>query len=458
MLNDVEENGFIFFRFIRIFIMSHLMLFLVAFSFCPNVFAIESENLKARELHYEIYFSMDYLGEFDKPKSAKIDLPDASNNSLVRDSRVSATTPRTFGLKQLKTVFSWEALSATKLNLVLRPDAINRKNGIESETNSDQQAVEFDTRAGDVYKPPATIRLLDAYQIATDQKELSLAVGVWEELGHSRASYTPLTQFGLTVMLPQKFSGARLGWNKYAFVPSSLEKDAAAKGAAWSLEVFVIQGDQDRAESLRRNDDTFDITPAARDPYFGGAAYIGWQHFNGIELGFLSGVDDAKTEGIRKQEVFGQGVAVAKTSIATLRTKMDFDARYAKETWQGGNVDVAPLAQQSASLTTSSLISDQLLTLVGIYMGQSERHRNYDATKVMEGQDMKSVKQIFGYQLEAGFKYMVSLGLDLQMLISREFREETDAAGKKQGAFGEEGDRKLVINRLGLELAYTVGK
>lgn len=450
MLNEKKSQNCKNLRLNRLLNLRYLMLFCVVIAFVPRCFAEES-NIKARDLHYEVFFAMDYLNEIEKPRSAKTDL-------LQPLDEVGYATPKTYGLKLLKAVFSWEALSATKLNLVLRPDALNRKDEAATGMGVTQEASEFDSRAGDVYKPAASVRFLDAYQISTQHKELSLAVGVWEDLGNSRGSYVPLTQFGLMVMLPQKFSGICLGWNKFPFVPSSLNEENGDQQTRLSFEVFVIQGDQDRAESLKRNDETYDVTPTAKDPYFGGGAYVGWQPFKNIEFGILSGVDDSKAEGVRKQEVFGQGVIVAKSVIVKLPTKIDFDARYARETWQTSGSAIAPLSQQSASLSSSSLATEKLFSLVGIHMGRSERHRNYDPTKVMEGQDMNSVKQIFGYQLEAGFKYVVSSGLDVEMLISREFREETDAAGQKQGAFGDEGDKKHIINRLGLELAYVVGK
>ncbi len=149
-------------------------------NFSRDVIA-EPESSEGVGFHYDLLFFLAYLGVASKPNIVQIK-PDYNLAAIAPENMMEfSTTPRTLGLRQFKTVMTWEALSNAKVSVVLRPDAINRYD--EGEDKQAMQTVcEFDIRAGDVYRSPATIRFLDAYQIATTTRNLGFGVGVWEEL------------------------------------------------------------------------------------------------------------------------------------------------------------------------------------------------------------------------------------------------------------------------------------
>src|SRR5690606_15190838 len=90
----------------------------------------------------------------------------------------------------------------------------------------DDVSRETDTRAGKVYREASDIRLLDAYQLTIRPGSgMSLGVGVWEHLSIPAVAYHQILQPGLEVVLPEKFSGLRLRWNKFQPVdPANLSK------------------------------------------------------------------------------------------------------------------------------------------------------------------------------------------------------------------------------------------
>ena len=409
---------------------------LIAASLSTPVGAAESANL-----NYDVDAALVYLDALRAPRSGANRIDGATTVPLAL-----ASQPHTLGLRRLALGLNWQASALASLHLVLRPDAVNR----HDEAGGTLLPVrEVDTRSGDGgLQPLPTIRLLDEYQLVLGARpEASLGFGVWSGLEPTELAYPELLGFGLKVLFPAKFSGLRLAWQ-----PLSQEPDragaagAGAKRAEVAGELFLFQGNEDRAEALVLKSDTFDTAPSARDPYYGAACRFAVRSGFDVNLGLILGyLDQSDAEG-RYDAVFGQLSAVEEFPVAGRHGKVNLEARYLRSR---GHYPVAAQTLTSASVTASIAVAAELWALVGIDYGKGDRwtsDRQRDTSKSLQG-----------YELEAGVFGPVGRELSLQLLLSREFRTLRDARGKS-GGFQNEAGARTELNRIGLEVTYRLNK
>ena len=357
-----------------------------------------------------------------------------------------ASQPHTLGLRRLALGLTWQASAAAGLHLVLRPDAVNR----HDEAGGTLLPVrEVDTRSSDGgLQPLPTIRLLDEYQLVLRARPgASLGFGVWSGLEPTELAYPELLGFGLKVLFPAKFSGLRLAWQ-----PLSQEPDragaagAGAKSAPMTGELFLLQGNEDRAEALVLKSDSHDVAPSARDPYYGAACRFSARPGFDLNLGLILGyLDQSDAEG-RYDAVFGQLSAVEDFPVAGRHGRVNLEARYLRSR---GHYPVAAQTLTSASMTAAIAVAADLWALVGIDYGKGDRwtsDRQRDTSRSLQG-----------YELEAGVFGPVGGEVSLQLLISREFRILRDARGKS-GGFQDEAGARSGLNRIGLEVTYRLNK
>ena len=145
------------------------------------------------------------------------------------------------------------------------------------------------------------------------------------------------------------------------------------------------------------------MAPVSADPYWGGAAYLGWQPSNKFELGTLFGSGENKVIGGKRLDLYGQAISVVRFLLKNFPTKISLDWRYKRQSWRTDNDKVTPLTQQSASVTTSMMVAERLWGLFGFHMGRGDRHFGFDETKSFSDQNLQKIDQIFGYQIETGF-------------------------------------------------------
>ena len=429
--------------------------------------ALSGERVQASTLNYDVDAVLTYIDGLQRPDLNFSRQTTGSGGG----SGGSASQPRTLGLRRLSLGLDWQAASAAGLHLVLRPDAANRASQSASTNGTVIPPREFDNRSGDPgMKPQPTIRLLDAYQLrlqpATD---INLAIGVWDSLATSPAAYPELLGFGLNILLPAKFAGARLHWQKPGTGPdTALHVGPGAQPSTFSFDLYVLEGDEDRAEALGTQHSTFDTAPVGSDPYHGGAGGVNWrldrQLTVGLLVGYLLQNDGAGGTGGTNMatnaaaagntgaagtydEVFGQLSLMALLPAFGRDAKLGVDVRYLRSRGRG---TIADQSLQSVMATGSYPVAHDLWALVGAAWGKGDRWLNYQSAR-------QSTAFLDGYQVEAGVLSQIGQNLSLQLMLSHEYRT-LRAGGITSGGFQDGSGNRSTIQRMGLELTYKLNQ
>lgn len=406
---------------------------------------------RATTLGYEVDASLIYFDSLTRPRTG-----------VVAPLVGAAAPARAFGLKRFRLAATWQALDSAGLTIVLRPDAANRS----LEQSADAEPRELDTRAGEVglgspYRATPSVRVLDAYQISiAPGAALSASFGVFEELTPTVASYPQLLAFGLETSLPAKFSGGRLGWRR----PRAADPES---GAGLSLDMTVMQGDEDRAEG-RCSDATATATvpcagdsrsrdhaPLARDPYQGAALEVSWVGSSGLSLNLLGGSLEGAAVGGRVSEALGQLGAELTQTLGSRTVKLSLDMRYARERWRVDGVAIRPRVQYSARLTSAVAIDARGFATAGLAVGHSDQDPGLpaDAPRPLDRQ-----VPVKGYQIELGYLANVATSLSAQLMLVHERRTTTDAAGAEVGAIQHEDGGARTLRRMGFALTYLLNE
>lgn len=381
----------------------------------------EAQPAQAATLNYTIDAGLIYIDRLTRPPHG------GSIGPVARTSTAAALeTPRTLGLDRMRIAMDWETQRSASLHLVLRPDSANRRD----ESASPVQPRETDSRAGDdPYRPAPTIRLLDAYQLTLKPgTSLAGSFGVFEGLALPPPAYPETLGFGLAVSLPAKFSGARGRW----------ERAPEAGQGQLSAEVYVIQGDEDRAEAFGLKAGTRDSAPVARDPYAGGAAHLSWIPSQALALEFVGGYLEGADAGTRRSEVMAQLTAASKIPLSGKGLNLGLDGRYAQERWRGAPLD--PRTQHSLVLTAAWHLSNATAVLLGAMQGKTEH----------------ATDSVSGFGIEAGVLRSLGQGLTLQLMLSHEKRERKTPGAPTLGGFHDADGNHGTARRMGLELSYLL--
>ena len=236
-------------------------------------------EVKATTLSYDVDAALTYIDAARRPDTGAIQATPAV--AMVEQ-------PRTLGLEYLKLGLDWRTVEGAALRLVLRPDAANHAQS----GDAGAPVRELDSRSGAPYRPMPTVRLLDSYQLTVKPgTSLDLALGVFESLLPSQAAYPEVLGFGLDVRTPAKFSAVRVRWHRQDQGADTLEGNANGL----HVDLYVLHGDDDRAEQQGGRKGSFDRAPVGQDPYYGGAAQFGWQPSRRVEWNLLGGYGDAAT-------------------------------------------------------------------------------------------------------------------------------------------------------------------
>lgn len=393
--------------------------------------AEETKDVRATTLSYGVDAALTYIDVFRRPDPAAVRAP--TNEPLAIEQ------PRVLGLKQLKLRLDWATIDGATLGLTLRPDAANHAQAADAGS----PVRETDTRAGDTYRPMPTVRLLDAYQLTIKPgTSLDLSLGVFEQLIADQRAYPEVLGFGLDVKFPAKFSAMRVHYQQNAKDPAT----AVSAPSTLHADVYVLQGDDDRAEAQGGRDQSFDKAPVARDPYYGAAVQFGWIAGPRFELALLGGYGDSSVAGGRRNEVYMESAATTLLPVAGRDVKFVLDLKDARERWKGDGLSIAGREQRSAGLSTSVPTVPGFWYLLGGRYGVSER-----PLSDTQQDEKRSVK---GFLVETGVLSQVGKGLTIEFMVNQEKRTTIDAAGGKVGAFVDEDGDHGTLRRLGLTLRY----
>lgn len=393
--------------------------------------AESAKEVRATTLSYDLDAALTYIDAARRPAPAMIARPEPAPAAIEQ--------PRVLGLKHLKLRVHWATIDGPSFSLVLRPDAANHAQAADAGS----PVRETDTRSGDPYRPMPTVRLLDAYHLTIKPgTSLDLALGVFEELIADQGAYPEVLGFGLDVEFPAKFSAMRVHYQQSAKDPAT----AVSAPSGLHADVYVIQGDDDRAEAQGGRDQSFDKAPVGRDPYYGAAVQFGWVAGPRFELNLLGGYGDSSVAGGRRNEVYMEAAATTLLPVLGRDLKIVLDVKDAREKWKGEELSIVGREQRSAALTTSIVTVPGFWYLLGGRFGASDR-----PLSETEQDEKRAVK---GFLVETGFLSRVGKGLTLEFMVNQEKRTTTDAGGDEVGAFVDDDGDHGSLRRLGLTLRY----
>lgn len=402
----------------------------------------------ATGLTYDVGLSLAYIDKLARPGAGAI-APLAATTGRV------TTTPRALGLERLRVALTWTAVRSTSLSLVLRPDTVNRA----QDASAAGPIRDFDARAGalgsdvsladprrggEPYRPAPTIRLADAYAITLHPfSSLAASAGVFESLELPAAAYRTPLPFGLETRFPEKFSAIRARWQRLNTEPATAASLEAGP-AGLSSNVYVLQGAEDRVESLAARPGSQDRAPVAQDPFLGGAGSVSFAPSNGIELGVLAGYGDAaQATGGKRTEVFAQVASYVKAGNVSL----GLDLRYASESWRGAPENFKTRVQTSSKASAAYHLSPRQRLLAGASLGRSDRAALADPAKLAA---------LNGWGAEFGFLSVLGEGLEISVIAAHERRERKES-GDEAGAFIDaDGKDHATLRRIGVTLAYQL--
>ena len=352
----------------------------------PSI-SLSQEDDKQREIQFGYGLDLDlaYIDELSNT---------FSKNSIEPMSRrvEASTTSRTLGLRRARFAPWWVLPYQSRLDLVLRPDAI----GDEGE-----QRREFDARSGPVYRDRPKIQLLDAYYFTAMVGSLDLSVGVFEEIASRQWAFEPLLEFGLEAQLPQRFAAVRGGWQQYKRPP---ETPDSVPPSGYGIEVFVLTGDQDRAEVREESSETFDKTPTAKDSHYGVAMSLsrvdGSRNVAKLLVGYGDNdfeVEDESTGEkftLKQSEIYGQLSNDLKFDLFEVPLRFALDLRVISESWSQENdapdsLDRDKRIHYSGSFSANAMVVDEGWILAGT---------SYGASRLTEGVEARGLQFDFGYR------------------------------------------------------------
>jgi hypothetical protein len=401
----------------------------------------------ANSFTYNLYADFSYITLLEAPYSSSSGLPkmqlaaaEDQKSFLAPPSSASGVAPkRTFGLKMLKADLSWTETNRIIFDLTLRPDATLKRYQDQTE-----EAREFDSRAGEVFKEASPITLLDSYRISILQGEsLTYTAGVFESLTPYYIAYPIPLAFGLHTMFPEKFAGLKVAFS------TQDEKLPTAQAEARSRNIYsltVLEGDRDRGELLAPSARTHDRATSASDAYKGVAFSFSHVDASGSEYGFLIGNNDSKRTFGKESELIAQLFSVIPLKFKVHMVKLGLDTRYARTSWSQTRQRYHTLEQASGSLSMSyNLHNDQWLALGG-HVGSMEKHIPDSTTET---------DQYRGWQVEMGYIKALSQTTQLSFFANHESRD-IYRGSKKRGGFQDSSEASAsTLKRFAIELSYT---
>ena len=378
---------------------------------------------KSESFVYSLDAGFSLLQEIKKPGTG-------DDNALKTTHKM--TQPRTLGLSLFKLSADLHSQYGSGVAFVLRPD-------VTIYSQNPNRDVDF--RSGQPYRKAPSLKLLDQYQIYIDPiEQMKIHFGVFDQLNFNRTSYFDVIGFTGEVILPRKFSAVFINWGECSNIPTVSKPTPSCD---LSYDLFVFQGDDDRAETHLPSDKTFDSAPTANDPYQGLAGRIFWQkHFfsTGILLSFINRAEvDAK---IARQSL--QSITNFTYDIWSLSQRTSFDLRYEKETFTSDVNSLEDLAQNSLELSHAFDVNNESAVLAAFRYGTSERR------------DGILKKNQFKFrQIEIGLQHIIHKDLKISALATSEIHSVASDAETVGALVASDGSRRSNLSRFLLDLRYS---
>jgi hypothetical protein len=346
---------------------------------------------------------------------------------------------RAFGLTEAKARLSWIHNNKTQLSLLLRPDS-------HTYTDASGQQVEFDSRTGQTFRQPSSLRFLDAYTLSVDAGDsFNFEVGVHESMSPVFMAYEPILEFGLNVRMVRKYSGMKILWKiDHDGFPKSQPEDLLGK----RFYLHLFQASDDRNESYEQTNSTFDTAPTSQDPHMGLGFGYDWKADSDLSINSLIAYRRNKNQADQTtMDLFGRLAWEYRFTAFATRSLIANDIRFNRVSFALPNVNAKTLNQISTSLTLTSWIKANVAAYGGLHYGQSEHHVETDLSKA---------SLYKGWQLDTGVKRIVNDVLVGHFVFAYESRERETAA-LTTGGFAGSKEPKKTIARFAIMLKYLLG-
>lgn len=391
------------------------------------------------QLSYSADLSLVYIDKLANPVARS-----ESVNSLETLSLASGmAVPRALGLGRFALGVDLTLPEESKLHILLRPDVLNR-----SEDYSDH-----DTRTGSTYFQQSKVKFVDEYYISFEYDlNLDLSFGVFEKLSPRYAAFTPLLDFGLEVRFPERFSAARIGWQQTKGLGSEPQDERQDRGLF--ADIFILQGNEDRAEVESSDESTQDTAAVSEDAHLGIAGTLGYNFSDRHRFGVLLGIgkndysQEVDQNGAvieqagKRDEVYGQIFDSYLLKLPRFSTKFSIDYRIMKEKWKSDFFVIQPRTHQSLMFSLSNQVLENVWAYTGVSYGRSKMHDDL---------------VVDGYQMDFGLSFNPKKNLYVSTAVAEEHRDNK-LDGATEGAYFIDGKESSMIRRFALELRYLFSK
>ena len=376
-------------------------------------------------------FDMGYLWISGLSRIERADKAEFDPHALTQNSNTRGS--RTLGLDHLKIALDARLLKESRVHVAFRPDASlpRRSDGTAG--------IATDSRAGNFYRKKARIELLDHYRLGYNLgNNAEVSLGVFEQLAPAILAYNAILDFGLRVVLPEKYSGVELFWkqDKHENTQSSFD-----------YQFIVYQGREDRSELMESRDKTHDFAQVSKDPFMGAAARISWHIDSNNQMKIMVGYGSEAKGGNKVNELFSELIWGSSWNTTGKRIKFFADVKYNREDWRFSRIGLPSIEQMSLELSTSYKIEDAQEAFVGAHLGRSERHHSSLENKTLV---------YYGHQIDVGWNYKLGTGLYSQLMISEEHREQINENGEVEDGFGSFDVFQKRLRRLAFGIYYRL--
>lgn len=358
------------------------------------------------------------------PQSTLAD-PSTSTNSNNIDGGF-----RTLGIRHVKLGLEWTTPRRFKAFVLIRPDAAGSQGTIRREV---------DTRAGTVTTPASDINFLDLYELTVMRPGVNAAVGVREKLVPEWKAYADILEFGLEPRDPRKSFGAFLDLPSLTTVGTD---------GFLSAQMALVGSSSERHNGRSTNPDTGDTAPSRSSPYWGGVVSSSFRPFVGLDLGIGVSMNEEPMGDGKVTRTFYEGGIIRHLVIGEQSVKFGMDFRQFRDSFKVTSIRYADLQGASCALTSAVDFTTRDALLAALRVGTGSHQQASDTSKSLSGRAIQG---------ELGFRSWLDDGIEATMLVTREWRKDHDETGSQIGGFGVEPNRRAVLSRFALQVAYRTG-
>ena len=337
---------------------------------------------------------------------------------------------RTLGIRHVKLGLEWTTPRRFKAFVLIRPDATGSQGTIRREV---------DTRAGTTTTPANDINFLDLYELTIMRPGVNASVGVREKLVPEWKAYADILEFGLEPRDPRKSFGAFLDLPSLTTVGTD---------GFLSAKIAVVGSSNERHNGRSTNPDTGDTAPSRSSPYWGGVVSSSFRPFAGLDLGIGAAMNEEPVGDGKVTRNFYDAGIVRRLEWGAQSVKLGMDFRQFRDSYKVKSIQYADLQGTSCSVTSAIDFTTKDALLAAIRVGTGTHQQASDTSKSLPGR---------GLQGELGFRSWLDDGIEATMLVTREWRKDQDDSGAQVGGFGTEPNRRAILSRFALQVAYRTG-